>query len=80
MRSSPSISIRLKTTHFKCGQQLLSFDERLRRLCRALTQSDQLISSTFDSDATTLAGSDPFLNDKALLDDILVSVKISTAI
>jgi hypothetical protein len=60
------------------GQQLRSVNERLAPPLHGTDAVDQLIAATFDSDATDLVGSDPFLADKALLDDILVSVKIST--
>jgi hypothetical protein len=62
----------------RMGQQLRSFRERLAHPLHGTDAIDQLIAATFDSDATDLVGSDAFLADKALLDDILVSVKIST--
>lgn len=60
------------------GQQLRSFRERLAHPLHGTDGIDQLIAATFDSDARDLVASDAFLADKALLDDILVSVKIST--
>jgi hypothetical protein len=62
----------------KMGQQLRSASERLSQPLNGMDAIDQLIVETFGSDATDLVASDAFLADKALLDDILVSVKIST--
>jgi hypothetical protein len=64
---------------FQMRSQLLSFGKLLAPPVHGTDAVKQLIASTFGSDAPTLAGSDPFLTDKALLDDILVSVKITTA-
>lgn len=60
------------------GQQLRSFRERLAQPLDGTDAINQLIAATFNSDARGLVASDAFLADKALLDDILVSVKIST--
>ena len=62
----------------KMGQQLRSASERLAQPLNGPDAIDQLIEKTFGRDATDLVASDAFLADKALLDDILVSVKIST--
>jgi len=60
------------------GQQLRSFRKRLEDPLHGTGAIEQLIAATFDTDARDLVRSDAFVADKALLDDILVSVKIST--
>lgn len=64
---------------FQMRSQLLSFSKLLAPPVEGADAIEQLITSTFDSDTSELAGSDPFLADKALLDDVLVCVKITTA-
>jgi hypothetical protein len=62
------------------GKKYLSFGSQLLSLHSPGTHAvDQLVSKVFGSDATKLVGSKPFLADKALLDDALVSVKMVTA-
>lgn len=61
------------------GPQLLSLSTQLAPPLQGTDAIKQLIAATFGSDAPELAGSDPLLADKALLDDILVCVKITTA-
>jgi hypothetical protein len=60
------------------GQQFRSFRKRLAQPLHGTDGINQLIAATFDSNAMDLVASDAFLADKALLDDILVAVKIST--
>ena len=73
-----AFSVRLETTHFKWDTASV-----LQRTAGApfhgTDDIEQLISAIFDCDAPDLVGSDPFLADKALLDDILICVKITTA-
>jgi len=64
---------------FQMRSQLLSFGERLAPAVPGTNGIKQHVAATFGSDAARLAGSDPFLADKALLDDLLVCVKITTA-
>jgi hypothetical protein len=65
---------------FHLGTQYLSFGSQLLSLSAPETRAvEQLVSKVFGSDASTLVGSGPFMSDKALLDDTLVCVKITTA-
>jgi hypothetical protein len=65
---------------FQLGKKCLSFAYQLLALPSPGKDAiDQLVSKVFDSDARTLVGSKAFVEDKALLDDSLVSVKIATA-
>lgn len=65
---------------FHLGKQYSSFGSQLLSLPSLGERAiEQLVSRVFDSDARTLVSSKEFLEDKALLDDALVSVKIATA-
>jgi hypothetical protein len=65
---------------FHLKKQCLSFADQLLALpSPGKGAIDQIVSKVFRSDATKLVGSKPFLADKALLDDALVCVKITTA-
>ena|ERR1051325_957442 len=65
---------------FHLGKQYLSFGSQLLSLPSPSQRAiEQLVSKVFDSDAHTLVGSQAFVEDKALLDDVLVSVKTVTA-
>jgi hypothetical protein len=65
---------------FSLGKQLSAFGNRLRELPSAGADAiEKLIREIFDSDASDLVSSTPFQSDKALLDDVLVCVKITTA-
>jgi hypothetical protein len=64
---------------FQMGKQLLSVSKLIAPPFHGTHAINQLISKVFGRDASELVGSNPFLADKALLDDTLVCVKITTA-
>lgn len=64
---------------FQMGKKLLSVSELIAPPFHGTHAIDQLISKVFGGDAPELVGSNAFLADKALLDDTLVCVKITTA-
>ncbi len=65
---------------FHLGKQYLSFGSQLLSLPSPSQRAiEELVSKVFDGDVHTLVGSPAFVEDKALLDDVLVSVKIATA-
>jgi hypothetical protein len=64
---------------FQIGKQLLSVSELMAPPFHGTHAIKQLVSKVFGSEAPELVGSNPFLADKALLDDTLVCVKITTA-
>jgi hypothetical protein len=65
---------------FGQSEAYLDFGRKLRALVAPdAADIDQLIQDVFGRDAATLVASKRFASDKALLNDILVSVKITTA-
>lgn len=65
---------------FHLGAQYLSFGSELLTLHSPGTHAvEDLVSNLFGRSSSTLVSSNPFLSDKALLDDTLVCVKIATA-
>jgi len=65
---------------FHSGAQYLSFGTRLLTLHSPGTDPiEDLIEEVFGKESSPLVRSEPFLSDKALLNDALVCVKIATA-